>query len=250
MESLTESDTESPSIPRIIALWSAPRSRSTVFARMFAERGDYEVVHEPFSHVKDFGEAKVGDLVVREEQELIAALRGLAAAQPVFFKDTTDFHYPGLLADAAFLRDVRHTFIIRHPAQAIASHFALNPRLERDEIGFAWLAEIYDAVTAASGHRPVVIDSDDLVDRPDDTVRAYCRAVGVPFVAEAMSWTPGMLEDWRKTSRWHQSTSASSRFVRMTPAGRVHPASDPRLAGYLEYHLPYYEQLRAAALRP
>ncbi|MGD2271409.1 MAG: hypothetical protein PVI06_13470, partial [Desulfobacterales bacterium] len=34
---------------RIIAFWVHPRSISTAFERVFIERGDFKVLHEPFS---------------------------------------------------------------------------------------------------------------------------------------------------------------------------------------------------------
>lgn len=234
--------------PGILALWSAPRCRSTAFARMIAERGDFAALHEPFSHVKDFGEAKVGGLPVRDEPGLIAAIRLMARSGPLFFKDTTDFHYPGLLADEAFLAEGVHTFIVRHPAAAIASHYALNPQLSRDEIGFAWLAEIYDAVAEATGSQPIVVDADDLVRCPRDTVRAYCEAVGMPFLDHALSWRPGMRAEWQRTSRWHESTSATRGFTPSKDGERNPVLDDPVLAGFLEFHLPFYEKLRAASL--
>jgi hypothetical protein len=234
----------------VLALWSAPRCRSTAFARMMVERDDRFVVHEPFSQVVDFGEVKVGDRVAHTELDVLAALRALAVQEPVFFKDTTDFHYPGLLADQAFLTAATHTFIIRHPAEAIASHRVLNPNLGRDEIGFAWLHEIFTAVRAATGSTPVVIDSDDLLDRPADTVRAYCSAVDIPFLPHALSWQPGMRSEWQATSRWHESTSGTSGFAQGAGGGVEKVVADPVLRAYLDYHLPYYEQLRAAALRP
>jgi len=233
--------------PRILALWSAPRCRSTAFMRMMGERGDFLVLHEPFSHVADFGAAEVGDRRVGSETELIAALRDLSAHRPVFFKDTTDFHYPGLLADRGFLAEVRHTFIIRHPREAIASHSALNPEVSRDEIGFARLAEIFDAVTATGG-KPVVVDSDDLVENPEETVRRYCAEVGIPFRPEALSWRSGMRREWVRTSRWHESTSRTSGFARVTATYERTPDNDPVLAGYLRYHLPFYDRLRAHRL--
>lgn len=256
----------------VLALWSAPRSRSTAFARMMTEREDRVVVHEPFSQVVDFGEVKVGEQVARSEQDVLAALRGIAARTPVFFKDTTDFHYPAVLADQDFLTGATHTFIIRHPAEAIASHHALNPDLGREEIGFARLFEIFAAVQAATGAVPVVIDSDDLLDRPAETVRAYCAAVGIPFMEEALSWQPGMRSEWRATSKWHASTSATAGFGRgggdggegssegsgggsgdrsASRAKAVEKVQGhPVLRAHCDYHLPYYEKLRAAALRP
>lgn len=234
----------------VLALWSAPRCRSTAFARMMTERGDHAVVHEPFSRVVDFGEVEVGDRVAHDEQDVLARLRAMGARQPVFFKDTTDFHYPALLADEAFLAAATHTFIIRDPAEAIASHHALNPGLGRDEIGFARLYEIFAAVQAVTGGTPVVIDSDDLLDRPAETVRAYCEAVGIPFRPEALSWQPGMRPEWQSTSKWHRSTSETSGFARSRSDGAGTVEADPVLRAFRDHHQPYYEKLRAVALRP
>jgi sulfotransferase family protein len=234
----------------VLALWSAPRSRSTAFARMMSERGDRVVVHEPLSQVVDFGQVQVGDRVVRSETEVLAALREIAARTPVFFKDTTDFRYPALLADREFLATATHTFIIRHPAEAIASHHALNPDVDRDDIGFGRLHEIFEAVRSATGTTPVVIDSDDLLDRPEDTVRAYCDAVGIEYLPNALSWSAGMRPEWQRTSRWHRSTSATTTFARAAGQQPRTVATSPRLTAYVEYHLPYYERLRAVALRP
>ncbi|WP_430791105.1 hypothetical protein [Actinoplanes sp. G11-F43] len=234
----------------VLALWSAPRSRSTAFARMMTERGDHTVVHEPFSQVVDFGTAQVGDRVAHSERDVLTALPAVAAQRPVFFKDTTDFHYPELLADREFLASATHTFIIRDPAAAIASHHALKPGLGRDEIGIARLYEIFAATQAATGVTPVVIESDDLLDRPADTVRAYCSAVGIPFLPRALSWEPGMRPEWRATSRWHTSTSRTAGFRRGTGSGVATVAADPVLRAYRDYHQPYYEKLRAVALRP
>lgn len=237
-------------IPRILALWSAPRCRSTAFSRMIAERGDFRVVHEPFSQLSDFGEAEVGEHIVRSEYELIHALFLLAGRGPVFFKDTTDFRYPGVLTNHRLLTEVTHTFIIRDPARAIASHYQLNPRLSRDEVGFSRLSEIFDAVTVATGRTPVVIDADELVADPAGLVRAYCLRLDMPFLPEALQWSPGMRDDWRKTSRWHTATSVTSGFQaeRSDQTDEITP--NLVLREYLAFHTPYYERLRAVRLRP
>lgn len=234
----------------VLALWSAPRCRSTAFERMMAERGDLVVVHEPFSRVVDFGTVEVGDTVAHTEQDVLAALRHISTHRPVFFKDTTDFHYPAVLADEAFLLSATHTFIIRDPVEAIASHHAINQSLGRDEIGFARLHEIFTAVENATGTTPVVFDSDDLLGRPADTVRAYCEAVGIPFVPEALSWEPGMRPEWQRTSRWHRSISESTGFANGTSRDIEAPFDAHVLRAYNDYHRPFYEKLRAVAIRP
>ena len=233
--------------PRLLALWSAPRCRSTAFERMMRQRGDFTVLHEPFSHLVNYGSTVVAGREVRTEPDLLRALHEVPG--PAFFKDTTDFYYPQLLADRQFLREATHTFLIRHPREAIASHFALHPGLGRDEIGFGWLHEIFAAVQAASGTVPVVVDSADLVAEPEAVVRQYCDLVGIPFRPQALTWQSGMAPGWERSARWHQSTSASTSFV---PAARQHEVSvdsSPQLAEYLRYHLPFYEQLHQHRLR-
>ncbi|GAB2331851.1 sulfotransferase family protein [Streptomyces griseoincarnatus] len=227
---------------RLLALWSAPRCRSTAFMRMMAERGDFVVVHEPFSHVADFGSADVAGRTVHTEAELIAALLKLSAERPVFFKDTTDFHYPGLLADKEFLASATHAVILRHPREAIASHYALNPELGLHEAGFARLAEIFDAVVAVGG-RPTVVDSEDLLRDAPATVREFCLRVGIPYSPEALSWQPGMLDDWKRTERWHRSTADTSGFRPTESNYSATVENTPLLAEYLDFHLPHYERL-------
>ena len=39
-----------------VALWAVPRSISTAFERVFVERDDFEVLHEPFSAAYYYGE--------------------------------------------------------------------------------------------------------------------------------------------------------------------------------------------------
>jgi sulfotransferase family protein len=229
--------------PAVVALWSAPRSRSTAFLRMIAERGDHIVLHEPFSQLADFGAYDAAGRVVHTEAELIARILALAARGPVFFKDTTDFRYPGLLADRGFLRRVSHTFLIRDPAAAIASHFALNPRLTSAEVGFERLSEIHDAVLAAGG-RAVVVDSDDLVGDPPAVVAAFCAAVGLDFRPAALTWTPGLLPQWQRTRRWHVRTGATGGFAPV-PARYPHTVDNhPLLAAFDTHHRPFYQRLR------
>ncbi|HEX4431508.1 MAG TPA: hypothetical protein VHZ96_19725 [Frankiaceae bacterium] len=58
-------------------LWSAPRSRSTAFFRMMAERGDFTVVHEPFSYLAELGYADVAG-------ERITSAAGLESQYEIF----------------------------------------------------------------------------------------------------------------------------------------------------------------------
>lgn len=236
-------------MPTLLALWSAPRCRSTAFLRMMVQRGDFEVVHEPFSHVADFGVARVAGREIRSETDVIAALRGLSKERPVFFKDTTDFHYPRVLADASFLREVTHTFIIRDPHAAIASHHRLEPGLDRDSIGFARLHEMFAAVRRVARTEPVVIDADDLVSAPQAIVSEYCRRVQIRFLPDSLTWPPKQLLAWQRTARWHTAVSATTGFCRPDADDATEVVWNPTLRAFLDYHLPFYEEMHAVRLR-
>ncbi len=235
---------------RILALWSAPRSRSTAFFRMMSERGDFTPVHEPFSYLAEFGKSTVGDEEAHTEQELLAALRRESERRPVFFKDTTDERYAGVLADEEFLaRDAGHAFLIRHPRETIASYYAINPEVRRDQIGFSSQYELFVRVCEATGRTPLVIDAADLVADPRSVVETYCERMGIAFLAESMSWRAESRSEWEPSEKWHRDVSASSGFEAKRRSDYVDVDSHPVLGAYLEYHLPYYEKLHEHRVR-
>jgi Sulfotransferase domain len=232
----------------VFALWSAPRARSTVFFRSMVERGDMIAVHEPFCNLADCGETDLDGRTFDSPVSLLAWLRDETDDVSVFLKDTTDRRHGEVLDDQRFLAEARHAFLIRRPEEIASSYYALRPDMRIDEIGLEALHELHTAVRDAGGYRPVVIDSDDLVARPEATMAAYCAAVGLPFVPQALTWEPGERPEWRRSARWHAEVSASSGFEQRE---RVHThtvESSDQLARFAAHHLPFYEQLHAQRL--
>ena len=233
----------------VFALWSAPRTRSTVFFRSMAERGDMTVLHEPFCHLRDFGETGAGARTFDSAQSLLAWLRDETRDIRVFLKD----HPPtacvqDVLADRRFLAEARHAFLIRRPEEIAASSYALYPSMGITGIGLERLCEVQDAVRDAGGDASVVIDSDDLVSRPAATMAAYCAAVGLPFIPRALTWEPGELPEWRRYARWHVDASASSGFERRERVYQHTVENSPELARFAAHHRPFYERLYAQRL--
>ncbi|WP_116248124.1 sulfotransferase family protein [Nocardiopsis sp. FIRDI 009] len=229
--------------PRTLALWSAPRARSTAFFRAMLERGDLVGLHEPFCNVTDFGATTVDGREVRSHRELIGAVRALSAHRTVFLKDTTDHRFPAVLEDSEFLREATHTFLIRRPEQIAASFYALKPDMEAGALGLEQLHELHTAVVAAGG-RAVVVDSDDLVRDPERTLAAYCREVGLPFDPAALRWAPGDRPEWERSKRWHVDVSESSGFRDSVTEYADTVDNNPRLASFSARHQPYYQALR------
>jgi len=232
--------------PGLIALWAAPRSRSTAFFRYMLEHGGLVALHEPFDNIADHGSTMVNGHPVGDPAELITAMRGLAGTAAVFFKETTDRRHRAALADRWFLTAATHTFLIRAPAEIAASSYAIRgEKLTLPEIGLEHAYDLYQAVLAASGRRPVVVDSADLIADPAATMAAYCAAVGIPFSRPALRWAPGHREEWRPSAPWHVQVSESTGFTRSATSYATTTANNAMLARYSAHHEPFYQALRA-----
>ncbi|GAB2794015.1 sulfotransferase family protein [Amycolatopsis magusensis] len=235
---------------RVLALWSAPRSRSTAFFRMMLQRADFFSVHEPFSTRAEFGAVDLGGTLAVTETEVMHRLRSLSEARPVFFKDTTDERYATVLSDEKFLaEDVCSTFIIRHPAETLPSYYATNPDVRCHQIGIEHQYEMFSLVWRLTGALPLVIDSADLIAAPEATTSAYFDLLGLPYVPEALSWPAGDRPEWRATARWHRDVASTTGFADLPAGHGVRMADLGHLAGCLEYQLPFYEKLHQYRLR-
>lgn len=230
-------------------LWSAPRSRSTAFFRMMAERGDFTMVHEPFSYLAEFGRTDVAGEHITSAAGLISVLTSLGRDGRVFAKETTGRHYPEVLADRQFLTaGARHTFLIRHPRETIVSYRALDPGAGLHKVGFESQYQIFAEILRLTRRVPVVVDSEDLIARPAAIIRAYCRQAGIDFRPGALTWQPSDRPEWQPSRRWHADAAASTGFARMAGRPVTDLEQDPVLSGYLSYHLPFYEKLHARRL--
>jgi hypothetical protein len=228
----------------MLVLWSPPRSRSTAFYRMMIERGDFTGVFEPFSYIAILGHADISGRPLATAPEVIAELRSLATTRQVFIKETTDKRYPDVLADRQFLaEDAQHTFLIRHPQETISSYLAIEPNPRMHAIGFEALYEMYTEVSRLTGRDPLVVDADDLVNRPADTIKAYCAHVGIDFRPDALSWQPSDRPEWQPFGKWFADVAVSSGLAKMPSRRNPDAGQDPSLGHYLEYHLPFYQKL-------
>ena len=98
----------------------------------------------------------------------------------------------------------------------------------------------------------MVIDSDDLLDNPPAMVEIYCNAIGIPFIAEALSWEPGRRSEilWYDgdDSIWHE-TLKNSDGLRAQPRKSIEVNELPtRLQALYRDFLPHYRHLHSHRL--
>ena len=234
---------------RMIALWAHPRSRSTVLERVFIERGDFEVFHEPFASVAFDEQSAIphDDLncgLPRTYEGVKTLLRAARQRRNVFHKDMCYQCPDELSADPEFLLEQQHVFIIREPARAIVSHFAMFEQMPLEAIGHRALYEIFCRVTRLTGKIPYVLNGDDLARRPEDTVRRLCDHLQLAFLPEALSWAPACPPQWKAWRSWHQAAERSSGIVdTASPFDDQLFHTHPHLMAYYRTHRPFYERM-------
>lgn len=182
---------------KIVALWAVPRSTSTAFEWMMRQRGDLECLHEPFGEAWYQGEApmwqrfKPGEVTTPglTLETVWQDIQRRAADGPLFIKDFP--HYINHMWTPDFLANFTHAFLIRDPAKTITSMFNKWPDFHEGEVGFPEQRALFDLLSALNGAPMPVIDSDDLLEDPMGMTEAFCHAVDIPFIPEALTWEPG-----------------------------------------------------------
>lgn len=242
---------------RIISLWVHPRSLSTAMERVFIERGDVAVVHEPFSYLYFFHEKKgyiphghPDPTHPRSYGAIVRMLDDLAHRCTVFHKDICYHCSDHIAADTAFLLRRTNTFLIRHPQKAIVSYASVYRRFNRDQLGYRQLYAVFRSVMRLLGRPPVVVDADDLQRTPATTVAAYCRQIGLPMQPASLEWQPGLPPQWANWREWHLDAAASTGIRQDSKRYDFSVLDDPYLADCYAYHLPFYEEMRKYKLAP
>ncbi len=233
-----------------IALWAVPRSLSTAFERVFVERDDLEVLHEPFSASYYYGEDRLSDRYSQAEPEAEYNYDHVLAdvlkprQKRVFLKDMA-YHAKGVMGPE-FISNFVNTFILRDPKYVLSSLYKMWPDFTLEEAGYEELYWAFRYATEA-GEDPVVVDAMTFSEDPVGIVSAYCERVGIPFRPEALSWEPGEVEEWKAWEGWHEAAQRSTGIKR---AERRDPALPEELQEAYEHCLPYYYTLAAHTISP
>jgi hypothetical protein len=240
----------------IFALWTHPRSISTAFERVMMERGDITVLHEPFSYLYYVHQdgATIDQQYVdpghpTDYDGIRSHILDTAAGSAVFFKDMCAHCFDQLRVDDVFLQRLSNTFLIRDPAKTVASYYAMNPKVTAAEIGLRQLSGIYEQLLSR-GLEAVVVDADDLEEDPEGTMNAYCLALRIPFIPDALTWDSGHQAEWEIWKDWHRDAAQSTGIRKNMETFEVTIDNSGHLRGLYEDQLPFYQTMRANRISP
>lgn len=237
---------------KMIGLWAHPRSRSTILERVFIERNDFEVFHEPFAHMAFSSASSIpsddwDNSIPSTYEEIKEMLLSAKKQRNVFHKDMCYHCKDDLKTDEKFLSEQTNIFLIREPVRSILSHYAVFPDMPLESIGHKAMYEIFCVVTKLTGKIPYVINADVLAREPEIVVRKLCDYIGIDFIPESMGWKKGCPEQWKTWRNWHKSAEESE-HIRADKQPEIDMEvfnQNPKLKKLYEYHRPFYERMNA-----
>ncbi|HYH21824.1 MAG TPA: hypothetical protein VD995_24730 [Azospirillum sp.] len=232
-----------------IAMWSGPRNISTAMMRAWENRPDTAVVDEPFYafYLAQTGLDHPGRDAVLASQP--TDWRAVAAAlveapvpdgRPVFYqKHMTHHMLPAV--DLGWTGRVRNAFLIRDPAEVVASYVRRRGSVGLADIGIERQIELFDREADRIGRAPPVVDARDVLADPGATLARLCDALGVPFSDAMLRWPAGRrATDGVWAPHWYASVEASTGFGAPPPAAPVLSGDLRRVADAAR---PLYERL-------
>lgn len=113
-----------------------------------------------------------------------------------------------------WMAEARHVLLLRHPARVIVSYAKGRPDFTADDLGFTRLLTLYTRITDLTGHPPMVVDSDAILQDPETMLRAICeQGFGIPFDQDMLSWPSGSrAEDGPWAPYWYHTVETSTGF--------------------------------------
>ncbi|XP_031574753.1 branched-chain-amino-acid aminotransferase-like protein 2 [Actinia tenebrosa] len=254
--------------PKTVLLWTALRSISTAFERSIITLSNVKVIHEPFDDVFYLGPERQSNRYasrpIKTDQTYKEAGRKITkeyeGKEVVFSKNMA--HYVENKFEM-FLEPqykcTQHTFLVRNPEESIPALYraSKDPKIvsagwnyfDPEEAGFRQMYELYHFIVENVHPSPVLIDADDLLDHPDETMKTYCDAVGITYQSHMTSWEPGPVAEYAHCAGlWHQNVIKSYGFnAKKTKADDCTMPDEVRKA--ITDAKPYYEFLKAKKLK-
>jgi hypothetical protein len=239
-----------------IAMWSGPRNLSTALMRSFSSRDDTVVLDEPFyahylheTGIDHPGRDQVMAAYENDWQKVMDHITGpVPAGKTVWYQKHMAHHMlPHIDADRLIAREqMVHAFLIRNPAEVIASYAKVYSNMTLAETGLPYQVDLFERASKATGKTAAVVDAKDILLDPRRVLGRLCERLGIEFTEKMLSWPPGPHpEDGNWAPHWYRSVYESTGFEKYRPKHKPPPA---RLMPMCEQAMQLYHVLAAHRL--
>ncbi len=230
-----------------IAMWSGPRNISTAMMRSFENRPDCTVVDEPFyaAYLAETGlnHPMRDEVLASQPQDWREVARALVEDEPaavVYQKHMTHHMLPDFGLD--WTTACSNAFLIRDPAQVLASYVKKRAEVSLDDIGVVRQRELFEREADRLGAAPPVVEGADVLADPRGALTALCQALGVSFQEAMLSWPAGRRDsDGVWAPAWYEAVERSTGFA--APGRDVSGVLPDDLQRIADAARPHYEAL-------
>ena len=223
-----------------IAVWSGPRNLSTALMYSFGTRNDTAISDEPFyaAYLNATGiqHPMQEEILASQEQDPNTIAENCIGTNP----DNKNYWYQKHMCQhmiegfpLEWAKKCQNVFLIRHPARVIASYSIKRENPKLSDIGFVQQYKLFKKLGG------IVIDSSEIRQNPEKSLRTLCNAINIPFSKEMLSWpSGGHVSDGVWAKHWYGSIWKSTKFA--GAEGEI-PELHSEMKKLSEEAYPYYE---------
>jgi len=207
----------------IISMWSGPRNLSTALMYSFENRGDVKIEDEPF-----YGYFLHNNKIMHPKREIIIETmecdknklinyltnkKNLKTKQIWYQKQMT--HHINIKDDVSWIDKVTNCFLIRDPLDVIISYQKIYKKVSMQLTGLEQQNKIFDYVINNIDDKPLVIDANDLRNKPETILKVACKKLNIKFTKKMLQWPKGPKKNeglWGED--WYQNVWNTNSFIR------------------------------------
>ena len=144
-----------------------------------------------------------------------------------------------------WLAQVNNIFLLRSPAEVVASFSKVMPNLTPADLGFEQQHRMYQHVRQHIDSNPLIIESKALLHNPRRVLQTVCSYCKVPFDDNMLSWPAGPRDsDGVWAMHWYANVEKSTGFAPRTEKHTTLNITQQQIA---ERCMPFYEELQQHA---
>lgn len=198
-------------------MWSGPRNVSTALMYSFGNRPDILAIDEPFyayylvkSNLEHPGWEETLESQSYDYLEVVKDVIYQKSDKPIMFIKNMTHHT--LDMSLGFMNDLINMFLIRDPAEVIASYIQNIPDPTMQDLGFERQWELVEHVMN-HGQKPFVVDSSELLTNPRIILTKMCNYADIEFRESMLHWEAGpKIFDGSWAKYWYGNVHQSTAF--------------------------------------